>query len=159
MRRHSPFRILITLVLMLWTPWCFCGLRAELTATAAEAAQSASTPCCCCCCERPTVTSNEMGSAGTTDEPCDPGEPCTPGHGCGGGCCDPRLASLVPSFHVPVDTIGVPLGSHTTTIVDWSTDLTPSAGVAAGSTCRWPPGEGGPRSGRTVLLQSSILRT
>ncbi|MBL9149587.1 MAG: hypothetical protein JNM94_12930 [Phycisphaerae bacterium] len=141
MRRPSLLRILVTAVLILWTPWCFCGLRAMAEAPREER-PAATTSCCSHCCA--------SEDDGTPADDSTPETPCAPGDHCGAACCHPRTPALVPPTTLPFDTVGLTFAFT----FEWR-ERPLAATWNDTRTWTWPPGS----VGRAVLLQSSVLRT
>jgi hypothetical protein len=141
-RRPSFPRILVTLVLIVWTPWCFCGLRATASETREERPAATTTSCCSRCCE------HETDAAAADDATHE--APCVPGDQSGAACCHPRTPALVPPVALPFDTVGLPFAFA----FEWC-ERPVAATWTETRTWTWPPGN----VGRAVLLQSSVLRT
>ena len=155
MRPPSLSRILITLILIIGMPWCYCQLGvAACCQRDVERAESRTNSCCSHCCSDEVI--EHSGEVPPSSDPQHDGTPCAPGDSCDSPCCSAKIASAIAAFHVPCDTIGCELPPAV--VGDMSTlarDV-----VCRSSFAEWPPGRVRTcSSGRAVLLASSILRS
>ena len=84
-------RLLITLLLAVWMPWCCCSIRAVLASADPQSPCSATVNAACCCREAPASDSETPGD----DE-------------CGQRVCCIRGLTLKIDWSPPVDQIGLP---------------------------------------------------
>ncbi len=105
MRRHGPIRVLLSLLLAAWLPWCLCDRIAMGCCDHAEAgeavAEAAGEPSCggsCCAAHE-----EPAGDLPASDDPCRPFGQCE------AGCCVTKGLVSACAPEVPVDSIGSPL--------------------------------------------------
>ncbi|MFO0826964.1 MAG: hypothetical protein U0572_02355 [Phycisphaerales bacterium] len=148
MARASLPRILITVVLMLWTPWCFCRVGG-FACCGPTSERSDDSPC-----ESgvPSCCSGHCADDDASDKHDDAAPSKSSHDGCSSVCCAPKLPT--PSFTpaIPCDTVGCDLPP--TMVADAA--MIDAERISRQSPWHWPPGA---TSGRDVLLFSSILRT
>lgn len=138
--------MLIVLVLVTWMPWCICKWAPNAcgmahTGTAVADADDCCSHSCCSGASDGDESDSEQGSS----------NPCG---NCPSACCAPKLHVAQAMPPVPCDLVGLLLPpSLLVECLDEAALATPIAAVATES----PPGR--PPDGRSILLQSSILRT
>lgn len=151
--------LLVTLVLIVWTPWCVCRWAPTNCCVDAHDAHDAhdehaqqwdkaeatlesktsSDACCGACCQQKTAT--EKHDAAPSGD-----------GGCKSACCAPRLQIGDGMPNVPCDMVGTLLPDPIVIVMEcaatpWTTTFSATR----------PPGDDG--GGREILLRSSILRT